>query len=56
MCMLSVAIMVTSWGAHVEEELVSEPDPRKNQKEGLGDRLGWSVPYVQNIGTLPIDS
>jgi len=21
--------------------LVSEPDPRKNQKDGLGDRLGW---------------
>ena len=21
--------------------VVSEPDPRKNWKEGLGDRLGW---------------
>jgi len=21
--------------------VVSEPDPWKNQKEGLGDRLGW---------------
>ena len=22
-------------------KVVSEPDPQKNRKEGLGDRLGW---------------
>jgi len=37
------------WGWGVEgsfpskhpTQLVSEPDPSKNRKEGLGDRLGW---------------
>ena len=34
--------------------LVSEPDPRKNRKEGLG--WGGSVHCAQNAGALPIDS
>ena len=35
--------------------VVSEPDPRKNRKEGLGDR-GGSVHCARNAGALPIDS
>ena len=27
-------------------EVVSEPDPQKNRKEGLGDRLGWKCGSV----------
>ena len=34
-------IRVEIYGPHLLVPLVSEPDPQKNQEEGLGDRLGW---------------
>jgi len=36
--------------------VVSEPDLRKNWKDGLGDTRGGSVPCTQNAGTLLIGS
>ena len=30
--------------------LVSEPDPRKNWKDGLGDRLGWNCNALLEYG------
>jgi len=37
-------------------DVVSEPDPWKNRKEGLGDRLGWKCTCAWNAGTLSIGS
>ena len=36
--------------------VVSEPDPRKNRKEGLGDRLGRKCTLRPEYRRLPIDS
>ena len=39
---LLVEMFANLGGSLVDKHcLVSEPDPRKNLKEGLGDRLGW---------------
>ena len=35
----------------LQPNVVSEPDPRKNQKESLGDRLGWQC-TERNIWNL----
>ena len=37
-------------------DIVLEPDPQKNRKEGLEIGWGRSVPCARNAGALPISS